>query len=137
VRVVARLGVASSEPPCIIGLVILIPLVGGALAGGGDDASKPAPVETIGEIPLTPAEQLHKDYGGTLAVYEELTSSDDCARRQKSFDRAAANNDRDEPLTTEHGWTLGYMNAADDRMRAIGCFDCGSSSVALEGGGIS
>jgi hypothetical protein len=58
---------------------------------------------------------------GSPAVYAEIATETDCAALQTTFDRAAANNDRAAPGSAEHQWTLGYMRAADDRMKTIGC----------------
>lgn len=62
------------------------------------------------------------EYGGNPAVYSEIRSETDCDRLQEMFDIAAANNDRATPGTSEHRYTLGYMQAANDRMSAIGCY---------------
>lgn len=62
------------------------------------------------------------EYGGNPAVYAEIERTFDCERLQEMFDIAAANNDRAKPGTPAHKWTLGYMSAADARMRAVGCY---------------
>lgn len=58
---------------------------------------------------------------GSPAVYQQIAASTDCADLQATFDRAAANNDRAEPGSTERAWTLGYMRAAEERRQALGC----------------
>lgn len=67
------------------------------------------------------ADDYADDHGGNPAVYERILNLTDCAALQQEFDRATANNDRAEPGTDEHRWTLGYMTAAQDRMDAVGC----------------
>jgi hypothetical protein len=59
---------------------------------------------------------------GSAAVYDEIETSADCAALQETFDRASANHDRAQPGSAERRWTRGYMRAADDRMRSIGCY---------------
>lgn len=62
------------------------------------------------------------DYGGSEAVYDRILRLSDCAALQVEFDTAAANNEVAEPGAPQHRQTTGYMDAADDRMRAIGCY---------------
>ncbi len=52
---------------------------------------------------------------------DETGSQPTCAELQATFDRAADNNERAESGSNEKRWTLGYMTAADERMKAIGC----------------
>lgn len=61
-------------------------------------------------------------YGGSQAVYDRIAALTDCDALQHEFDVAAANNDAAEPGTSQHRQTTGYMAAADDRMRAVGCY---------------
>jgi hypothetical protein len=53
--------------------------------------------------------------------YAEIDSSTDCDWLQETFDRAGDNHDTASSYA-EREWTLGYMDAADDRMREIGCY---------------
>lgn len=62
-------------------------------------------------------------YGGSAQVYADIAAESDCAALQATFDRAAENNDREEPGTDAFRWTTGYMTAANDRMGALGCFE--------------
>jgi len=65
---------------------------------------------------------LYGEYGGKSGVYAQIAQERDCRALQTTFDRAAANNDRAQPGSAEHKWTLGYMKAADERMRSLGCY---------------
>ncbi len=57
------------------------------------------------------------EYGGEAAVYARIASLTDCGTLRAEFDIAAANHDR----TGDRG-AIGYMEAAEDRMEAIGCY---------------
>lgn len=61
-------------------------------------------------------------YGGSDTVYAQIAADTDCDSLQETFDRAAANNDTAAAGSAEARWTTGYMTAADERMRAIGCY---------------
>lgn len=63
------------------------------------------------------------DRPGDPSVYAQIRSTTDCGELQATFDRAADNNDRYEGGEHLHRVTLSYMEAADDRMRSIGCYD--------------
>jgi hypothetical protein len=53
---------------------------------------------------------------GNPAVYQRIEQTTDCAQLQKEFDTANKNHDRTgDPAAT------GYMVAADERMKAVGC----------------
>jgi hypothetical protein len=62
------------------------------------------------------------EYGGSRAVYTDILSESDCAALQDAFDQASTNNYATEPGTDAFSWTTGYMAAADDRMREVGCY---------------
>lgn len=59
---------------------------------------------------------------GSPAVYDRIAATTDCAELQAMFDRAADNHDTAQPGSAETEWTLGYMEAADDRMESVGCY---------------
>jgi hypothetical protein len=63
-------------------------------------------------------------YGGNPAVYQRIAADTDCASLQAQFDQAAANHDRDSDAGDLEAmkWSTGYMVAADDRMRGLGCY---------------
>lgn len=61
------------------------------------------------------------EYGGSAEVYADISRETECEELQRIFDTAAANNDRAEPGTDAHRYTLGYMTAAEDRRQALGC----------------
>jgi hypothetical protein len=61
-------------------------------------------------------------YGGNPTVYSEILSSIDCAALQNYFDTAYSNNQTEAPGTQQHKWSLGYMAAANKRMKEINCY---------------
>jgi hypothetical protein len=67
--------------------------------------------------PTDPAAQ----YGGSAEVYNRIARETDCATLQDEFDVAADANDRAEPGTDQHRWSLGYMKAAEARMQSLAC----------------
>jgi len=64
-----------------------------------------------------------QEYGGNLDVYNKILSLTDCDLLQEEFDQAYANSEKNEPGTIQHKWTVGYMTAADDRMKALNCYE--------------
>ena len=72
---------------------------------------------------LNRIEKFLTDYGGEREVYEEIFSLSDCGELQEKFDIAAANNDRETPGTAMFKLTMGYMAAADERMREVECYE--------------
>jgi hypothetical protein len=74
------------------------------------------------DTPTNPADQYVDEYGGERSVYARIFGSTDCAFLQGQFDIAGDNNDRAEPGSDEHRWTLGYMTAADEQLEASGCY---------------
>ena len=70
----------------------------------------------------SPVAKYLEEYGGAERAYLEILTSTDCAFLQEKFDVASDNNKRETPGTEGFKWTLGYMTAADDRMREIGCY---------------
>ena len=58
---------------------------------------------------------------GDPAVYKRIDALSDCKALQAEFDVAAANHDR-ASTQQQREWTTAYMAAADDRMRAVGCY---------------
>jgi hypothetical protein len=66
-------------------------------------------------------------YGGNVDVYRNLLTLTDCTTLQTEFDIAAENNERETAGTPQHRATLGYMTAADARMKALGCYGSSDS----------
>lgn len=58
---------------------------------------------------------------GSPAVYERISSTDDCAALQQEFDTASANHDRAAAGSDEATTATAYMKAAQDRMETVGC----------------
>ena len=63
-----------------------------------------------------------REYGGNPDVYNRILSLTDCTLLQEEFDIASENNQRATPGTAEYKETIGYMVAADDRMKALDCY---------------
>jgi hypothetical protein len=63
-----------------------------------------------------------KEYGGNPDVYQRILTSTDCTVLQKEFDQADANMKSQLPGTPQYKWGIGYMNAADNKMKEIGCY---------------
>lgn len=88
----------------VIAVLALGALIAGAAAGGGSSEPAARP--------------------GLQTVYDRIGSMTDCTELQTEFDQASTNHQRDK---LRHRLDLmkidtGYMGAADDRMRAIGCY---------------
>jgi len=58
---------------------------------------------------------------GSASVYSDIAASSDCTWLQAQFDRADENN-QTASSGYERDYTLGYMQAADKRMREVGCY---------------
>ena len=72
---------------------------------------------------ITPAEKYFNEYGGSLDAYNEILSLTDCALLQEKFNTASENNNRETPGTPLFKATTGYMVAADEHMRELGCYN--------------
>jgi hypothetical protein len=77
---------------------------------------------------LKTTDDYMREFGGNPDVYNEILAMTDCTALQEKFDIAAANNDRETAGTKQFQWTLGYMQASDNRMREIGCYAPSNSS---------
>lgn len=93
-----------------------------------DDTNTPQKEPSVEVVPtVEPTKEPSKvdkymeEYGGNPDVYERILSMTDCNNLQAEFDQASENNDREEPGTPQFKWTLGYMNAANERMKELGC----------------
>lgn len=71
--------------------------------------------------PSNPDEYV-AEYGGNRDVYAQILSMTDCAKLQEQFDLASQNNLRETPGTPAFKWTTGYMAAADNTMKEVGCY---------------
>src|SRR5687768_13188325 len=72
-----------------------------------------------------------QEYGGNADVYNAILSLTDCAALQEQFDIASENNQRETPGTPGHKQTLGYMTAADDRMKGLNCYDQSNPALPI------
>ena len=68
----------------------------------------------------SPADRYMTAYGGDRSAYERILSSN-CAALQEELDRATESNTVAELGSVWHLTTLGYMAAAEDRMKAADC----------------
>lgn len=97
---------ASRTPIVVMGLILVVAIGTTAMAA----------------LRATPQQRTYIDeYGGSSQVYADIAAASSCGQLQTMFDTAAANNDRATPGTTEHKYTTGYMTAAVDRMKTLGC----------------
>lgn len=71
---------------------------------------------------LKTADDYVKEYGGKVDVYQRILISVDCDQLQQEFNQAESNLGLQEPGTPQYKWGLGYMAAANDRMKEIGCY---------------
>ena len=58
---------------------------------------------------------------GNAAVYEEIAAMTDCVELQATFDRNMDDVERRDPGDPLRDVVFGYANAANDRMRDLGC----------------
>jgi hypothetical protein len=65
---------------------------------------------------LKTTDDFIKEFGGNPDVYDRLLSMTDCSKLQDEFDIADENKN------------IGYMSAADQRMKEIGCYDNSNAS---------
>lgn len=72
------------------------------------------------------------EFGGNPDVYKRILSLNDCALLQDEFNQAEANTKLQAPGTEQYKWSLGYMTAADDRMKALNCYE-GSFNAPVVG----
>lgn len=71
---------------------------------------------------LKTADDYVKEYGGNVNVYSRILSSKNCVALQTKFDEAEANTQILQPDTKEYKFSLGYMKAAEKRMKDIACY---------------
>lgn len=59
---------------------------------------------------------------GSAVVYDRIASLTDCGQLQREFDTASTNRDRDVSRSSDLAAVdLSYMQAAQDRLKAVGC----------------
>lgn len=66
-------------------------------------------------------EQYMKEYGGNPDVYNRILTNGDCGSLQAEFNQAATNLELHEPGTPQYKWSVGYMAAANQRMKELNC----------------
>lgn len=115
--------------PLILGIIVLciaFAVIGNMLPEP-EPTPPPPPTNTPPPTPtppptLTPAETYLDQYGGMLEVYQRILTLTDCTALQNEFDQADKNLKLQQPGTEQYQWGIGYMNAADQRMKDIGCY---------------
>jgi len=75
---------------------------------------------------LNTADDYVNEFGGNRDVYERILSLTDCHQLQSEFDTAYENSLRDAG-TPKFKWSEGYMKAADNRMKEMGCYEQSSN----------
>jgi hypothetical protein len=58
---------------------------------------------------------------GSQGVYQRIAGLTDCTAIQAEFDQAYADHEAAPAGSQGREWTVGYMSAAQDRMKALGC----------------
>ncbi len=116
-------GKPPARPGCLTAVIIFVLLA--AAVNFVSDCGSPGPRDRSTETARATedASSYVARYGGSIDVYRRIMTMTDCSALQSTFDRAASNNDRTVAGSAEAKWTTGYMSAADDRMRAVGCYD--------------
>lgn len=69
------------------------------------------------------ADDYVREHGGNVDVYNRILSLIDCTLLQEEFDQADENLKLQEPGTPQYKWSIGYMAAADDRMKELACYE--------------
>jgi hypothetical protein len=62
-------------------------------------------------------------FGGAAEVYARIAGLTDCQLLHREFEAALRHNLLAKADSAEYRRSLGYMQAADDRMEAVGCYD--------------
>jgi len=73
-----------------------------------------------------------KEYGGNRESYQTILSLTDCASLQEQFNIASENNKRETGGTPQFKVALGYMKAADNRMKELDCYGASGSSPTTD-----
>lgn len=61
------------------------------------------------------------DKPGSQAVYDRISGETGCVQLQQEFDTASASHDRATAGSSAAEAATGYMEAANDRMKSLGC----------------
>lgn len=88
------------------------------LAGCGGGTATP----TEGGTDVAVIENDPSSRPGSAAVYRRIESEVDCVMLQREFDTAMTNVEARSPGDRLRDISLSYANAADSRMREVGCY---------------
>ena len=92
----------------VLGVIVALSVFAGTLSAVLTDPQEPpAAAPAVAEVKP-----------GSPAVYERIAAMSDCDLLQNQFDTAMDSVERGY----QGGWTIAYADAADARMRAIGCY---------------
>lgn len=101
----------------IFGIIAILVVVGWLVNSfNGDDDGGSSDTTALGGARPEPARP------GSPDVYRRIASLTNCAKLQREFDIAADNADRLHDAGGTAPVPLAYMDAADDRMRSLGCY---------------
>lgn len=108
-----------SPPPCALGgemkrLLIAFCILSLAALACGSDSPK-----TV--------DDYMQEFGGNVDVYNRILSLTDCSALQSEFDQADENLQLQSPGTPQYQAGIGYMQAADDHMKSVGCYEQSNS----------
>lgn len=68
-----------------------------------------------------PVAEPAKQQPGSPAVYQRIAATSDCTALQAEFDQAYSDHEAAPNGSNGRKWTLGYMEAAQDRMSSLSC----------------
>jgi hypothetical protein len=107
----------------VLGAAVI--LVGSSCGGSGSKEVVVVTVTSTSAVdPSATVENLPESRPGSAAVYARIESSRNCVALQREFDIAYANNQRaqDAGDETTANMSFSYMEAADARMKEVGCY---------------
>ena len=96
-----------------------------AFSAGEDKAPPDKQPAVTTTAPQPKSTTTTKPRPGSPTVYAEIAAETDCGSLQESFDRAEATSKRPGGTQNLGTWRqigIGYMEAADARMKAVGCY---------------
>lgn len=93
---------------------LLLVLATAILIGCSGPASTPTQADKV--------DKYINAYGGDRDTYTKILALTDCKLLQAEFETAYSNSQRETAGTPQHKWAVGYMTAADDRMKEVGCY---------------
>lgn len=103
--------------------VVLVGVVIAAGASGGeDDESATATTTTTTTVATTTTTEAEEGRPGNPTVYQRIETTEDCTVLQDEFDTAMENVERYPAGSPQRDVPMEYAEAADERMRDLGCY---------------